>query len=89
MPMDMLYGLSHVGVAANVAALRYAGEWLDSPLLALDENRRLLADLVQRYLPGIRLRPPEGGYLTWLDCRGLPSSGTIRPTSFSTLPAWP
>lgn len=71
-PMDMLYGLSHVGVTANVAALRYARDWLDDLLLGLDENRRLLTDLVRRYLPGVRLQRPEGGYLAWLDCRGLP-----------------
>jgi cysteine-S-conjugate beta-lyase len=74
-PLDMVYGLSHVGVTANVAALRHAGEWLDDLLLALGENRRLLADLARRYLPGIHVRLPEGTYLAWLDCRDLPQLG--------------
>jgi cysteine-S-conjugate beta-lyase len=71
-PPDMLYGMSHVGVKANVAALLHAGEWLDDLLADLDENRRLLTGLVERHLPGVRLRAPEGSYLAWLDCRDVP-----------------
>jgi cysteine-S-conjugate beta-lyase len=71
-PLDMLYGLSHVGVKANVAALLHAAEWLDDLLVALDGNRRLLAGLVERHLPGVRLQAPEGAYLAWLDCRDVP-----------------
>jgi cysteine-S-conjugate beta-lyase len=71
-PPDMLYGLSHVGVKADVAALLHAGEWLDDLLAALDGNRRLLTGLVERHLPGVRLQAPEGAYLAWLDCRDVP-----------------
>ncbi|MEV4233238.1 pyridoxal phosphate-dependent aminotransferase, partial [Streptomyces bobili] len=45
--------------------------WLDALLGGLDENRRLLAALLADHLPGVVLRPAEGTYLAWLDCRAL------------------
>ena len=37
----------------------------------LDENRRLLAELLGRHLPEVGYRPPDGTCLAWLDCREL------------------
>ncbi|MDG9706473.1 aminotransferase class I/II-fold pyridoxal phosphate-dependent enzyme [Streptomyces sp. DH37] len=71
MPEEAGHGASHLGVIAHSAALREGGDWLDALLAGLDENRRLLADLLARRLPGVRHRPPQGTYLAWLDCRAL------------------
>lgn len=71
MPEEVGHGASHLGVLAQVAALREGGPWLDDLLAGLDENRRLLADLLVDHLPGVGYRVPEGTYLAWLDCRSL------------------
>ncbi|QUQ63235.1 MalY/PatB family protein [Kutzneria sp. CA-103260] len=62
---------SHLGVIAHTAALRDGGDWLDALLAGLDNNRRLLSDLLAAHLPDVRYRPGEGTYLAWLDCRAL------------------
>ncbi|WP_171165683.1 MalY/PatB family protein [Streptomyces sp. I05A-00742] len=69
LPPEVSHGPSHLGVLSHTAALRHAGGWLDALLGGLDANRRLLGDLLARQLPEVRYRAPEGGYLTWLDCR--------------------
>jgi cysteine-S-conjugate beta-lyase len=71
MPEEVSHGPSHLGIIAHSAALRLAGEWLDSVLTGLDENRRLLTDLLAEHLPAVRYRQPQGTYLAWLDCRPL------------------
>lgn len=74
MPEEVSHGPSHLGVIAHSAALRDGGDWLDAVLAALDENRRLLGDLLAEHLPAVGYRQPQGTYLAWLDCRplGLP-----------------
>jgi cysteine-S-conjugate beta-lyase len=69
-------GASSPGVAANIAAYRHGEAWLDEVLAFLDENRRLLADLLARHLPQVRYRPPDGTYLAWLDCTALSLDGS-------------
>jgi cysteine-S-conjugate beta-lyase len=64
-------GASNPGVVANIAAYRYGGAWLDDVVAYLDDSRRLLADLLSRYLPQVRYRPPDGTYLAWLDCTAM------------------
>ncbi|MFD3585261.1 MalY/PatB family protein [Streptomyces sp. NPDC058683] len=71
MPEEVSHGPSHVGVIAHTAALTDGTAWLDALLAGLDENRRLLAALLDRHLPAIRYRPAEATYLAWLDCRAL------------------
>ncbi|MFJ8487256.1 MalY/PatB family protein [Streptomyces sp. NPDC094038] len=71
LPEEVSHGPSHVGVIAHTTALTDGTAWLDALLAGLDENRRLLADLLDRRLPGIRYRPAEATYLAWLDCRAL------------------
>jgi cystathionine beta-lyase len=65
------YGASHLGVIAQTAAYDQGGDWLDQLLVELDENRRLLQQLVADQLPGVRLTMPESTYLAWLDLSGL------------------
>jgi len=71
LPEEVGHGPSHVGVLAHTAALRDGGAWLDALLTGLDDNRRLLADLLAEHLPAITYRPGGATYLAWLDCRAL------------------
>ncbi|MFG3156031.1 MalY/PatB family protein [Streptomyces sp. NPDC048219] len=71
MPEEVGHGPSHVGVIAHTAALRDGTAWLDAVRTGLDENRRLLTDLLAAHLPGVVHRPGEATYLAWLDCRAL------------------
>ncbi|MFI2433459.1 MalY/PatB family protein [Streptomyces sp. NPDC018693] len=71
LPEEVGHGPSHLGVLAHTVALREGTAWLDALLTGLDDNRRLLADLLAEHLPGVRYRPGEGTYLAWLDCRAL------------------
>ena len=40
-------------------------------LAALDDNRRLLAELLAEHLPGARYRIPDAGFLAWVDLSAL------------------
>ncbi|MFI7404191.1 MalY/PatB family protein [Streptomyces sp. NPDC049541] len=71
LPEEVGHGPSHVGVIAHTAALTEGTAWLDALLTGLDDNRRLLTDLLSEHLPAISYRPGEATYLAWLDCRGL------------------
>ena len=66
-----VHGASTLGISANLAAYRFGVSWLDAVVGYLDGNRRYLAELLSEHLPAVRYVPPEGGYLAWLDCRGL------------------
>ncbi|MFJ4466640.1 MalY/PatB family protein [Streptomyces sp. NPDC089424] len=71
LPEEVGHGPSHLGVLAHTAALRDGTAWLDALLAGLDENRRLLAELLAEHLPDVRWRPGDATYLAWLDCRAL------------------
>lgn len=71
LPEEVGHGPSHLGVIAHTAALRDGTAWLDALLTGLDDNRRLLAELLAEHLPAIGWRPAEATYLAWLDCRAL------------------
>lgn len=78
-PEEVSHGPSHVGIIAHTAALREGGDWLDALLKGLDQNRRLLQDLLSLHLPPIRYQLPQATFLAWLDCRelGLASEAAI------------
>jgi cystathionine beta-lyase len=69
-------GASSAGVVANTAAYRSGEGWLDEVLEYLDESRRLLGALLERHLPQVRYRPPDGTYLAWLDCAAMDLPGS-------------
>ncbi|MFE5890900.1 MalY/PatB family protein [Streptomyces sp. NPDC056462] len=71
LPEEVSHGPSHFGIIAHSAALRDGTDWLDALLTGLDDNRRLLVDLLAEHLPAITHRPGRGTYLAWLDCRAL------------------
>ncbi|MDF3145021.1 MULTISPECIES: aminotransferase class I/II-fold pyridoxal phosphate-dependent enzyme [unclassified Streptomyces] len=79
LPEEVSHGPSHLGVIAHTAALRDGTGWLDALLSALDDNRRLLADLLAEHLPAITYRPGEATYLAWLDCRALDLGDGVDP----------
>ncbi len=62
---------SHLGVHATIAALRSAGSWLDAVVAQVDENAKLLADLLAEQLPAVRYQRGQASFLAWLDCRDL------------------
>lgn len=72
LPIEVVWRTGQFGMLASVAALSEESDaWLDSLLAALDENRRLLADLLAEHLPEARYRMPDAGYLAWVDLTGL------------------
>ncbi|GAA1521124.1 cystathionine beta-lyase [Agromyces terreus] len=71
MPYEVAWRMSHFGAVATVAAFAEGGHWLDGVLGSLDDNRRLLADLLEEDLPGVGYRVPDATYLAWLDLTAL------------------
>jgi cystathionine beta-lyase len=69
-PMEA-HGASTLGMIGNVAALRHGDAWLKDTMAYLDGNRARFGELLARELPEIAYLPPEGTYLTWLDCNRL------------------
>lgn len=71
LPEEVGHGPSHVGILAHTAAFQDGAGWLDALLDGLDDNRRLLTQLLAEHLPAVRYTPAQGTYLAWLDCREL------------------
>ncbi len=67
MPVEVGYRTSLFGLHASTAAFARAGQWLDSAVAAIEQNRRLLTDLLAQHLPEVRYLEPTAGYLAWLD----------------------
>lgn len=68
---ELAWHSGHLGVIAARAAYLEGEPWLQQTRAILDRNRALLGALLADALPAIRYRPPEAGYLAWLDCREL------------------
>ncbi len=71
------HGTSTLGVVANIAAYTGGREWLDGVVDYLDGNRRMLAQLVDEKLPGVRMIVPEGSYIALLDFRETGLTGDL------------
>lgn len=71
LPEHYLGAPNVMAVAATEAAWRDGDAWLNAVLAQLDENRRLLGDLLAHHLPDVGYRPPDATYLAWLDARRL------------------
>ncbi|WP_077329022.1 MalY/PatB family protein [Virgibacillus siamensis] len=71
--IDRLYlGLSNTfGVTAVENAYRYGEEWFDKFLDYIEDNLAFLTEFIETNLEEIKVIPPEGTYLVWLDCREL------------------
>jgi cystathionine beta-lyase len=66
-PMSRNDSYSCVGITAARAAYDHGDPWLASLVERLDQQRSLLAELLARHLPEVRMRPLEATYLAWLD----------------------
>lgn len=72
LPIEVVWRTGQFGLLAAIAAFSpESDDWLDGLLAALDENRRLLGDLLASRLPAARYRMPDAGYLAWIDLSGL------------------
>lgn len=60
-----------LGAIAAEAAYRHGAAWLDELRLYIQGNLEFLQEYLAQQLPQLRLVPPEGTYLAWLDCRAL------------------
>lgn len=67
MPDELWARAGLFGVLAGTAAFAECTPWLDRVVEALDENRRLLAELLAKRLPDVGYHLPEATYLAWLD----------------------
>lgn len=68
LPWEVEWRTGLFGALANVAAFSSESDaWLDSLVVTLDANRRLLADLLAEHLPRARYRMPDAGFLAWVD----------------------
>ena len=67
MPPAVTWRASLFGAVASTAAYSDSVNWLDGVLITLDENRKLLSNLLQSKLPQVKYRIPDFGYLAWLD----------------------
>ena len=54
-----------------MGAYRDSEAWLDELLVYLKGNVDYFCAEVARSLPKLRVLPPEGTYLAWVDCSGL------------------
>lgn len=72
LPVEVEWRTGQFGLLAAVAAFSEESDaWLDGLLRTLDENRRLLAELLARLLPEARYRIPDAGYLAWIDLQAM------------------
>ncbi|MDT8310264.1 MAG: PatB family C-S lyase [Methylophaga sp.] len=58
-------------IVATEAAYQSGTEWLDALMIYLVQNRDWIMDFFQAAIPKIHIKPIEGTYLLWLDCREL------------------
>ncbi len=59
------------GYTALEAAYRYGDEWLEQVLEYIQGNLEYMQEYFRENIPEIKVIPPQGTYLVWLDCRGL------------------
>ncbi|MDR3293747.1 MAG: pyridoxal phosphate-dependent aminotransferase, partial [Clostridiales bacterium] len=72
---SQLNTFAHIG---SYAAYKSGAVWLKELLAYLDGNRRFIADFLQKNLPQIGYKIPEGTYLAWLDLKKLGLSVTAQ-----------
>lgn len=75
----LLQGFEHIditrnncfGQVASIAAYEDGEEWLEQMLDYIEGNIDVLIDYVNKNIPEIKVRKPEGTYLIWLDLTSL------------------
>ncbi|OKI51493.1 MalY/PatB family protein [Micromonospora sp. CB01531] len=71
LPLSLSRGASHLGVVAQLSALRDGQDWLDALVLDLRAARERLVEAVATHLPDAEVVRPEASFLAWVDCRRL------------------
>lgn len=71
---NLVPGINVMGFIAAQAAYQHGDAWLAELLCYLEGNRDFLCRYIAEHMPGLRVYPPEGTFLAWIDCRdaGLP-----------------
>src|SRR5699024_4402643 len=67
-------GLSTLNTMGNIAleaAYRHGEPWLENFLLLLKDHQQYVIDMFAKHVPELKVIPPEGTYLLWIDCSGL------------------
>ena len=64
-------GSNIFGMTALTAAYNEAEDWLDELLSYLEANRDYAVNYIRENIPQIKVYPPDGTYLLWLDCSAL------------------
>ncbi|MGN1030009.1 MAG: MalY/PatB family protein, partial [Butyricicoccaceae bacterium] len=59
------------GLDAYIAAYEHGAEYVDQLIPYIEANAAYLDSYLKAHMPKIRLIPPQGTYLMWLDCREL------------------
>jgi len=67
MPVSVAFRASLFGAVAATAAMSESQDWLNNLIYTLDQNRKLLRNLIDSKAPAIGYREPDFGYLAWLD----------------------
>jgi cystathionine beta-lyase len=67
MPVSVAFRASLFGAVAAAAAMSESQDWLNNLIYTLDQNRKLLRNLIDSKAPAIGYREPDFGYLAWLD----------------------
>ena len=62
-------GPNRLAQVATLAAYTKGDEWLGQTLNLLDGNRHRLVEFVRERIPSVKVQPPQGTYLAWLDFR--------------------
>lgn len=57
--------------AALIGAYDHSEDWLDGLVSYLEGNMELFCTTVEKELPMLKVRKPEGTYLAWVDCSAL------------------
>src|SRR5699024_11209782 len=67
-------GISTLNTMGNIAleaAYRHGEPWLESLLSLLKNHQQYVIDMFAIHAPELKVIPPEGTYLLWIDCNGL------------------
>jgi len=67
LPPALHYRASLLGAFATVAAFEKGDAWLVEAIEILDQNRKLIANLISSRVPAIGYHLPQASYLAWLD----------------------
>ena len=63
--------LNAMGLVATEAAYSHGEEWLEACKAYIHANLEFVSSYIERELPELRMRVPEGTYFAWVDCTAL------------------